>query len=132
MTIKNAWQKIIRDYEAWKHWNGTRFAYEEMTAAFREMQSGVAESDSYERFGRRCRIQSYLKLSALLSQNLRKGTHGLTELLRLEAVQAFGERKMQARRLGEKAGTKLLLPMFFMLAVVLIVIMFPAFLSMQI
>ena len=67
-----------------------------------------------------------------MSQNLRKGTKGLTELLKLEARQAFEERKAQAKRLGEEAGTKLLLPMFLMLAVVLVIVIVPAFLTLQI
>ena len=95
------------------------------------MDSGIMESESYERFGRRCGTQEYLKLGALLSQNLRKGTKGLGDMMQMEAVQAFAERKARARRLGEEAGTKLLLPMFLMLFVVLIIVIIPAFLSIQ-
>ena len=51
-------------------------------------------------------------------------------MLRLEAVQAFEERKATAKRLGEEAGTKLLLPMFLMLAIVLVIVIVPAFFSM--
>ena len=50
-------------------------------------------------------------------------------LLQKEAEDAFEERKSIARRLGEEAGTKLLVPMVLMLLVVLILIMVPAFLS---
>ena len=76
-------------------------------------------------------MQEYLRLGALLSQNLRKGTKGLNDLLKLEAVQAFEERKARAKRRGEEAGTKLLLPMFLMLIEVLIIVVVPAFLSIQ-
>lgn len=109
-----------------------RYAYEEMIQTCHEMDSGVTESESYENFGRRCDVQVYIRLGALLSQNLRKGTKGLTELLKLESIQAFEERKAQAKRLGEEAGTKLLLPMFLMLAVVLVIVIVPAFLTLQI
>ena len=44
-------------------------------------------------------------------------------------AEAFLERKNIAKRLGEEAGTKLLLPMFLMLAVVLVIVIGPAFLS---
>ena len=74
----------------------------------------------------------YIRFGALLSQNLRRGTKGLTDLLKMEAIQAFEERKTQARKLGEEAGTKLLLPMFLMLTVVLIIVIVPAFLTLQI
>lgn len=131
MTVKRAWKKIIQDY-AEKEKSQVRYAYEEMQYTYREMESGVMESESYERFGRRCGLQEYIRLGALLSQNLRKGTKGLKELLRMEAIQAFEERKARAKRLGEEAGTKLLMPMFLMLAVVLIIVIVPAFLSIQI
>lgn len=40
------------------------------------------------------------------------------------------QHKMIARKLGEKAGIKMLLPMIMMFGVVLAVIMVPAFLAM--
>ena len=67
-----------------------------------------------------------------MSQNLRKGMKGLTQMLKLESIQAFEERKARAKKLGEEAGTKLLFPMFLMLAVVLIIVIVPAFMSLQI
>lgn len=132
MTVKRAWRKVVEDYERHKTDGNARHAYEEMKKACYEMESGVMETESYENFGRRCNAQPYIRLGALLSQNLRKGTKGLTHLLRLESIQAFEERKARAKRLGEEAGTKLLLPMFLMLAIVLIIVIVPAFLSMQI
>ena len=132
MTIKNAWKKIVTDYEKKKEKCGERFAYEEMLITYREMQSGVTEAESYERFGRRCGIPSYLKLGAMLSQNLRKGTRGVAEIMQMEAIQAFEERKALAKRRGEEASTKLLVPMFFMLGIVLVIVIVPAFLSIQI
>ncbi len=129
MTVKRAWRKITEDYRKGEK-KEKRYAYEEMCTTLYEMEGGIMESESYERFGRRCNIQEYLRLGALLSQNLRKGTKGLNDMLRLEAVQAFEERKAAAKRLGEEAGTKLLLPMFLMLAVVLVIVIVPAFFSM--
>ena len=67
----------------------------------------------------------------MLTQNLRKGSKGLSELLRTEADQAFEERKAAAKKRGEEAGTKLLLPMFMMLSTVLLIVIVPAFLSIQ-
>lgn len=132
MTVKWAWRKVVEDYVCHKEMWGERYVYEEMRRTCHEMESGITEAESYERFGRRCGVQIYIRLGALLSQNLRKGNRGLTELLRLESVQAFEERKARAKRLGEEAGTRLLLPMFLMLAVVLVIVIVPAFLSVQV
>lgn len=129
MSSKSAWKKIVDDYHRRKDQRQPRAAYEEMTAAWNEMCGAVAEKECYERFGSRCGLQAYMKLGALLSQNLRKGTKGLADALRLEGIHAFEERKALAKRRGEEAGTKLLMPMFFMLAVVLVIVIVPAFMS---
>lgn len=132
MTIKRAFRKVVEDYENGKKVWGIRYAYEEMKITLREMESGITEAESYERFGKRCNMQEYIRLGALLSQNMRKGTKGLNQVLRLEAIQAFENRKAAAKKFGEEAGTKLLIPMFIMLAVVLVMVIVPAFLTMQV
>lgn len=133
MTVKRAWRNVVEAYVREQQDDiEQHYAYEEMKKTCYEMDSGMTEAQSYENFGRRCEVQAYIRLGALLSQNLRKGTKGLTQLLKVEAIQAFEERKAQAKRLGEEAGTKLLLPMFLMLAVVLVIVIVPAFFTMQI
>ena len=107
-----------------------RYVYEEMILTLREMRSGVPEASAYENFGRRCGLPSYIKLGSLLSQNLKKGSKGLTALLEHEAVLSMDQHKMAVRKLGERASVKMLLPMILMFGVVLIILMVPAFLSM--
>ena len=131
MTIRNAWEKIVQNYEQQKESMGKRPLYEEMLVTLHEIQGGVSESEAYERFGKRCGTSTYMKFGAMLSQNLRKGSKGISDILRMEAIQSFENRKSTAKRLGEEAGTKLLMPMLGMLAVVFIMVMVPAFLSMQ-
>lgn len=132
-TVRNAWEMIAADYETRRRQGREelRYAYEEMAFACREMQNGVAEAKAYENFGIRCHVPAYLKLSALLEQNLKKGTKGLAGLLRSEAEEAKAWRRELARRKGEEASTRLLLPMILMLAVVMLFILVPAGMSMQ-
>lgn len=130
-TVRNAWEKIVHNYSENKDVLGVQTVYEEMAMTLREMQGGVSEVEAYERFGKRCGNTTYVKFGTLLSQNLRKGSKGLSDVMRMEAIQAFEDRKSRAKRLGEEAGTKLLMPMIGMLAVVFIMVMVPAFLSMQ-
>lgn len=128
MTVPNAWNKIAEDYRSKRAQDGRkRYAYEEMLLTVYEMESGVTQAKAYEHFGRRCRISSYNKLSALLSQNMKKGAGNLPQLLKEEASTAFEERKHIARKLGEKAGTKLLIPMMMLLGITMVIIMVPAF-----
>ena len=131
-TVKSAWEKIVQNYESQKEELGELPVYEEMKTTLHEMQGGISEAEAYERFGTRCGMNVYMKFGALLSQNLRKGGRGISELLKFEAIQAFENRKNTAKRLGEEAGTKLMMPMLGMLAVVLIMVIVPAFLTMQI
>lgn len=128
MTVRNAWRKIALDNKDKKKKNGKKgYAYREMLYACYEMDSGVAEGEAYEHFGRRCGLQQYMKLATLLVQNMQKGNSTMLLQLQEEAETAFTERINQARKKGEEAGTKLLMPMMLLLGMVMIFIMIPAF-----
>ena len=129
ITFKAAWYRTIQDYEKEKKSGKKRFAYEEMIVTWNEMQNGVPEIEAFSEFGKRMKMRSYLRFSALISQNLKKGTKGFLMQLESEAREAQEERKQMARRLGEEAGTKLLFPMLIMLIIVLVIVMLPAFLN---
>lgn len=132
LTIRGAWQKIALEYQK-KQESGHRkyrFVYEEMLVTVRELESGMSERKAYELFGKRTGILAYMRFSTLLVQNLRKGSADLLRLLEYESVDAFRERKEHAKKLGEEASTKLLMPMLLMLVVVLTMIIYAAFRSM--
>lgn len=128
MTIRNAFLKLGEDYKK-KGTGKRRYLYEEILQTCYELQSGKSEAEAYDSFGRRCQLQSYIRLSTLLVQNIRKGSNDLMEVLRREVVDAFADRKKTARKLGEEAGTKLLIPMMLMLCIVMVIIMIPAYFS---
>ena len=131
MTVRGAFQKTAGDYERKLQSGGRRSpAYEEMVYTCRELRSGISEGLSYEHFGKRTGLQEYIRLSALLTQNLKRGNSMLLERLREEADKSAEERLQQSKKLGEEAGTKLLVPMVLMLAVVMAIIMVPAFSNM--
>lgn len=132
MSVRNAWQRITEDYRKNKERTGRRKAYEEMIYTENQMKNKAAESECYEEYGIRCGLSVYRRFGTLLSQNLRKGSKGLSELLKRETGEMFEERKKQARKLGEEAGTKLMIPLFMMLAVVFIIVIVPAFFTIQI
>lgn len=132
MTIRNAWERMVKDYEdaCERGRQKRRAAYEEMKQTCHQMANGTPEGTAFRDFGRRCRLQPYLKLSSLLEQNRRAGTKNLRGILQMEMEDAFEMRKNLARRMGEEAGTKLLLPLFMMLGIVMVMIMVPAMLTM--
>lgn len=126
ISTRNAWERIVSNERV-----KDRAAYEQMRTALYEMQSGVPEAQAYERFGTRCHMPAYLKLGTLLSQNLRKGTKNLAEILKEESREAFEDRKALAKRMGEECESKLLFPMLLMLLTILILVMYPAVISFQ-
>ena len=129
LPVRKAWAKIVEDYRRTEEKAGKRAAYEEMAAAYYLMQRGVPEIQAYSEFGNRCRVLPYRKLAGILEQNVKNGSKSLTPVLEAEMEAAFEQRKNLSRRLGEEASTKLLLPLFMMLLIVMVMITVPAFLA---
>lgn len=117
LTIRTAFQKLAPEYE-------------EINYICRELQAGISEIQAYEHFGKRTGVQEYIRLSTLLTQNLKKGNADLLIRLREEVAGIEVEKVQNCRRLAEEATTKLLVPMVLFLSVVMIMIMVPAFSSM--
>lgn len=131
MTIRKAWTKIVRDYQHQKSSRNAAFreCYEEMIYTLNQIESGKSEAQAYIEFGKRCERKEYMKFSSLLEQNLKKGNKSLIRLLENESDDAFLQRINLARKQGEEAGTKLLLPMGLMLIIVMVIVVIPAFMS---
>lgn len=133
MTLSGAWERIVLNYQRQLELQQTKSieVYEQMLLSYREMQDGIGELKVYERFGERCGTPQYRKFSVLIVQNLRKGTSGLRQILEKEVADAFALRKNHAKKAGEEASTKILLPMMMMLCIVMVIILVPAFLTFQ-
>lgn len=125
MSMRNVWERIAADEK--KNKKPTRAIYEEVIFACNSMADGVSEIEAYRQFGHRCGTAGCLKLGSMLAGNVRRGTKHLTAMMAEESARAWQLRKHQARRSGEKAGTKMLLPMFMMFGVVLAMVVVPAF-----
>ena len=129
MSISGALRKMNDMYQRKKRNGKEEEAYEELYRMVCEMDNGRGEIKAYQEFSERCDVQPYRKLVALLIAGQRVGSRRLMERLNEEADRVFAERKNAARRLGEEAGTKMLLPMMMMLIIVMGIVMAPAFLS---
>lgn len=125
ISMRNVFIRLSEDSSLGEELQG------ELKMVVRDLKNGMSLRDALERFGKRTANPLYIKFSALMIQNMKKGTEDLLFRLSGEMSEAFSLRKMQARQLGEEAGTKLLLPMILMLVVVMATLMIPAFLSFQ-
>lgn len=128
MTVKQAWNRIAAQYIDKRQKNGIekKLVYEEMVYTNRQIQDGESERIAYQKFGERTAVHTYHRFVRMLVQNLQKGTRGLCELLEQESERAFLERQMLAKKLGEEAGTKMLMPLIIMMAIVMIIVLAPA------
>lgn len=131
MSVSQMWNRISAQYltKRQKKQIKENPAYKEILRTWREIEDGESERTAIEKFGRRTGIRCYHRLSQLLIQNMEKGVQGIYEQLEQEAEDSFRERKQAARKIGEEAGTKLLIPMIIMLGVVMAVVIVPAFLN---
>lgn len=125
MTVPRAWEKIVRDRK-----NMTPL-YEELNITYIEIRNGKSEMAAYEDFARRCRVKEITKFITAIIQNLRKGNSELVPLLKLQANECWQLRKNMAKRLGEEASTKLVLPLMVMFVGILVIVMLPAILQLK-
>jgi tight adherence protein C len=126
LTIPAAINMIIKDNKK------DNPLYAELGTAINEINVGKSETQAYEDFAKRCRLQEVTAFSANLLQNLRKGNDEIIPILRLQANTCWENRKNIARKMGEEASTKLLFPMIIIFIAILIMIMTPAVMQIQI
>lgn len=128
MTLKQSWNKISAQYlsKRDKKEIDKRYIYEEMMITAHEISDGESDKLAYQKFGERIDLSSYQRLVRILVQNLQTGSRGLCTLLGQEAESALEDRKALARKLGEEAGTKMLIPLICMLGIVIAIIIVPA------
>lgn len=130
MTISSALRKINQMHQQKKQKGTDRDAvYEELYQMICKIDNGMGELRAYQEFARQCEIRPYRKLVSLLISGQKTGSQKLLEQLNEETENVFSERKNTARKFGEEAGTKMLLPMMMMLVIVMGIVVIPAFLS---
>ena len=130
MSLRMAWRTIAERYAAdQKKEKKARPAYELMLRAWNLMQSGETELRAYQLFGVWAGEYRFHRLSRLLVQNLEKGNKDLCACLQKEAEEAFEERKLLARKRGEEASTRMLLPLMLMMGIVIAIVIAPAIIS---
>jgi len=125
MNLSKAWEKITESA------NKTRALGRELDMALMEIKSGKSESKAYEDFALRCRMQEVTRVVSILLQNIKKGNAELVSILRVHANECWEMRKNAAKKLGEEASSKMLLPMAIMLLSILLIVTTPAVLALQ-
>ena len=112
-------------------WIPGRTPCTENSAAVQAVRSGISEYKAYEEFAKRCHVPAVTRFVTVVLQNIRKGNSELVPVLRLLADECWEMRKNAARKLGEEASTRLLLPMMLMFIAILLIVGMPAVLALR-
>ena len=134
MTTRQAWSRIAMQYE-YKREKGLipeKRVYEAILQMHRRFNEGESERIVYKRFIEDIPAVSYRKLIRLLLGNMEKGSSEIVIRLEDENRQAFEQKIIYARKLGEEASTKMLLPLILMLLLVMGVVLLPALIKFKI
>lgn len=127
-SAKTTWKKMTLKYQN-SNVKEHHPLYEEMQTAMNQMETGIPETRVYAEFGRRCELRCYIKFASLLETSINTGGKQLRKLLEAEMEEAFQQKIDLTKRKGEELSSKLLLPMFGILSVVMVLVAAPAFLS---
>lgn len=119
MILKEAWIKVSE--------TGEGELYDEMRRAVEQMNNGVSEVDAYAEFGTRCISPEIKKFTSTVIQGLVKGNRELVEMIKQQSREIWDAKRHNVKQQGEKAASKLMIPMMIMFFGVLIMIVVPIF-----
>lgn len=119
MILREAWELTSKV--------GEGVFYQEMRIAVMEMENGISEAEAIRRFGIRCMMPEIKKFSATLIQGIQKGNSELSSMLQNQSAEIWNLRKQNVRRQGEKAASKLMIPIFMMFIGIIIMVVVPIF-----
>ncbi len=119
MVLREAWKRVSV--------TGDRVLYKEMQNTSLEIENGVMESDAYRNFADRCNVKEIRKFASLIIQNLKKGNEELAYFLKDLSDEMWEVKKNEVKQKGEKANSRLLLPMMLIFIGILLMILVPVF-----
>ncbi len=122
MIMKEAWTKVA--------YTGNTELYLEMQRVVVNMQNGMSEVDAYTEFGSRCTAPEIKKFTSTIVQGLVKGNRELVEMIKQQSREIWDAKRHRVRQQGEKAASKLLIPICIMFIGILIMIIVPIFSNM--
>lgn len=119
VIMKEAWQQVAE--------SGQGLLYEEMRKAVMDMENNTPEVDAYLQFSNRCVIAEIKKFTSTVIQGLIKGNREFSLMIKEQSKEIWVARQENVRQQGEKASSKLLIPISIMFIGILIMIIVPIF-----
>ena len=131
VSIRQAWNIIATRYldKRQKNLVSEKEVFESIVKMNRRIKEGENEKIAYQKFANETQNHLYHRLIRLLIGNLEKGNKGMQEALAQESSQAYEQRIISAKKIGEEASTRMLVPLMLMMLVVMAIVMAPAMLD---
>lgn len=122
LTLKDALGEAVKK-------ESCEYLVKEVRSCLNMISSGMSETRAYNELGKNIGIEEYVRLMSIISQNLTFGNSNLIKLMDDEVKSSFFLRKERIRKRGEEASEKLLIPTSILLLLVMLVVMYPAFIN---
>lgn len=117
MEVARAWELVSE--------RGNGVLYSEMRKVTRQLDNNISPSAAYTDFMNNCSNKYTTKLATSILQNISKGNSEIGALFNQLADESWAEKKHNAKRLGESAQGKLMVPTLLMFAGILVMVMVP-------
>lgn len=134
MTTRQAWNRIANLYHFKRKSNivKEKEVYEGIVRMNRLLSEGESERTVYQKFSEEIPAGCYRKLMRILVGNLEKGAQGISRRLEEESQFSFEQKINIAKKKGEEASTRMMLPLMIMMLIVMGVVILPAMLEFRI
>jgi len=115
LNVRQAIERIVADSDK------SAPLYKELHCVISDINAGALEYEAYMDFSERCKIKQITNFVSIIQQNMKLGGNQMLFELKRMGTECWEMRKNVAKQLGEKASSKLMLPLSIMfLAIVLI------------
>lgn len=117
MEVARAWELVSE--------KGSGVLYREMRKVTKQLDNNISPSAAYTDFMNNCGNKYTTKLATSILQNISKGNSEIGALFNQLADESWAEKKHNAKRLGESAQGKLMIPTLLMFAGIMVMVMVP-------
>ncbi len=119
MVLREAWSMVAN--------NGTGAFFDLMKKASENMHNGYSDADAIFLFGKESNSTEIKKFTSALLQSMEKGGAELSVFLARQSSELWNTKRQHMLQSGEKAATKLLLPIVLIFLGIIIIVMTAAF-----
>ena len=119
MVLRETWNTVAE--------NGSGAFYDLMRQAAENMKNGYSDLDAIFLFGRTSNSTEIKKFTSALLQSMEKGGGELSVFLANQSSELWNTKRQKMLQKGEKAATKLLLPIMLIFLGIIIIVMTAAF-----